>query len=178
MVLLFAPFISKAFIENFTATISLYFTNFEFNASLYYLIRWVGYQTVGWNIIDIAGKVLAMLVIVFVLSLSFFRTAKTSAQLKVLLLFSSSFYLLLSTTVHPWYLCVPLVLSVFTKYRFMLVWSYMIVLSYSAYGSGGFQENFWLVGLEYLVVIGYFIWEVNRNKPLKNTNNSSVSTLH
>src|SRR5690606_41997174 len=91
--------------------------------------------------------------------------SKDLSQLLVLMLFGSCFYYLLSTTVHPWYLTVPLVLSVFTKYRFMGVWSFMIVLSYSAYGPGGFQENLWLVGLEYLVVMGVFVWEVVWKKP-------------
>ena len=160
VVLLFLPFLSIAFIENFAATISLYFTSFEFNASVYYLIRWIGFETVGWNIIGTAGKVLPVMVVLFLLYLSFFKKAKDLNRLLVLMLFGICFYYLLSTTVHPWYLTVPLVLSVFTKYRFMLVWSFMIVLSYSAYGPGGFQENLWLVALEYVVVIGFFVWEL------------------
>ncbi len=160
VVLLFLPFLSTVFIENFTATLSLYFSSFEFNASIYYLIRWVGFETVGWNIIGTVGKILPIIVVLFLLYISFFRKTKNFHQLLVLLLFGICFYYLLSTTVHPWYLVVPVVLSVFTKYRFMLVWSFMIVLSYSAYGAGGFQENLWLVGLEYVVVIGVFGWEV------------------
>ncbi|MBV1924303.1 MAG: mannosyltransferase, partial [Flavobacteriaceae bacterium] len=64
------------------------------------------------------------------------------------------------TTVHPWYVATPLLLTIFTKYRFPLVWSFMVILSYSAYGSEGFSENLWLVALEYFVVIGFFLWEV------------------
>ncbi len=160
VVLLFLPFLSIAFIENFAATISLYFTSFEFNASVYYLIRWIGFETVGWNIIGTAGKVLPVVVVLFLLYLSFFGKAKKLSQLLVLMLFGICFYYLLSTTVHPWYLVVPLVLSLFTKYRFMLLWSFMVVLSYSAYGPGVFQENLWLVALEYVVVIGFFVWEL------------------
>ncbi len=165
--LLFLPFLSGAFLQNFSKTISLWFVNFEFNASVYYIIRWVGYETVGWNIIGTAGIVLPVVVIMLLGYLSFFGKAKTLSQLLVLMLFGSCFYFLLSTTVHPWYLTVPLVLSVFTRYRFMLVWSFMIVLSYSAYGPGGFQENLWLVALEYLVVIGFFVWEVSTNSVKK-----------
>jgi len=160
VVLLFLPFLSIAFIKNFAATLSLYFSSFEFNASVYYIIRWIGFETMGWNIIGTAGKVLPVLVVLFLLYLSFFKKAKNLNHLLVLMLFGICFYYLLSTTVHPWYLTVPLVLSVFTKYRFMVVWSFMIVLSYSAYGAGGFQENLWLVALEYVVVIGVFVWEL------------------
>ena len=160
LLLLFLPFLSSEFLQNFGTTLSLWFINFEFNASVYYLIRWVGFETVGWNIIGTAGKILPVFTLLFILYLSFFRKANTLQQLLVLMLYANCCYLLLSTTVHPWYLTIPLMLSVFTRYRFMLVWSFMVVLSYSAYGPGGFQENLWLVGLEYLVVIGVFGWEV------------------
>jgi alpha-1,6-mannosyltransferase len=51
-------------------------------------------------------------------------------------------------------------LSVFTTYRFPLVWSFVVILSYSAYGSEGFSENLWFIALEYSAVIGFFLWEV------------------
>lgn len=163
---LFVPFLSEAFFQNFSATLSLYFTSFEFNASVYYLIRWIGFETVGWNVIGTVGKFLPLAVVIFLLYLSFFKKVKNLSQLFILMLFGIGFYYLLSTTVHPWYLVVPLVLSLFTPYRFMLVWSFMIVLSYSAYPASGFQENLWLVSMEYLVVIGVFVWEVVLKRPL------------
>jgi len=176
VLVLFLPFFSEAFLQNFSTTINLWFTNFEFNSSVYYLIRWVGFETVGWNIIGTVGKILPVITLLFILYLSFFRKAKDFARLLVLMLFGFCFYLLLSTTVHPWYLTIPLVLSIFTKYRFMLVWSFVIVLSYAAYGEAGFKENLWLVGLEYVVVIGVFVWEVFWKKPtafIRATNTSS-----
>lgn len=160
VLVLFLPFLSDTFLQNFGKTLSLWFVTFEFNASVYYLIRWIGFETVGWNIIGIVGTILPVITLLFVLYLSLFRKAASIRQLVVLMQFGMCFYLLLSTTVHPWYLTIPLVLSLFTRYRFMLVWSFMIVLSYTTYGPGEFQENLWLVGLEYLVVMGYFVWEV------------------
>ena len=76
------------------------------------------------------------------------------------MLFGISFYFLLATTVHPWYIATPLLLSVFTKYRFPIVWSAVIMLSYSAYQKDITEENLWLVTLEYCAVIGYAIWEL------------------
>jgi len=163
VLVLFVPFLSEAFLQNFGKTLSLWFVTFEFNASVYYLIRWIGFETVGWNIIGTVGTILPVITLVFVLYLSFFRKAASIRQLAVLMLFAFCFYLLLSTTVHPWYLTIPVVLSLFTCYRFMLVWSFVIVLSYTAYGPGGFQEHLWLVALEYIVVLGYFIWEVKNH---------------
>lgn len=75
------------------------------------------------------------------------------------MLLGVSAYFFLSTTVHPWYIATPLILSIFTRYRFAILWSFLVYLSYYAYGNEQFQENLWLVAAEYLLVIGYFIWE-------------------
>ena len=162
----FLPFLSSEFLENFWSTISLWFQDFEFNASVYYIIRWIGFQTVGWNPIETVGKVLPLVVILFIIILSFFRRKYNAKGLITTMLFGISFYFLLSTTVHPWYIATPLVISIFTRYRFPIVWSLMVMLSYAAYTSAGFSENLWLVLLEYSVVIGYAIWEIS--KPNKN----------
>ncbi len=165
-ILTFTPFLSAQFISNFSATIALWFQNFEFNASIYYIIRWIGFKIVGWNLIESVGKVLPMIVIAFLLLISFFRNNKSFSGLITSLLFGISFYFLLSTTVHPWYIATPLLLCVFTNYKFPIVWSLVVIFSYSAYGINGFSENLWLVSFEYLTVIGYFIWEVfYKNKP-------------
>ena len=157
--LTFAPFLSSEFISNFAATIGLWFQTFEFNASVYYVIRWIGFETVGWNIIETVGKVLPIIIVLFILGLAFFRRNKSLQQLITAMLIAVSFYFLLSTTVHPWYVATPLLLSVFTKYKFPIVWSAMVFLSYAAYGAAGFDENLWLVALEYSVVIGVALYE-------------------
>ena len=159
--LTFLPFYSSQFVANFSETILLWFQNFEFNASVYYIIRWIGFKVVGWNTIEIVGKILPLIVIGFLLILTFFRKNKNFQQLIIVMLFGISFYYLLSTTVHPWYIATPLLLSIFSNYKFPIVWSLLVMLSYSAYDIDKFSENLWLVALEYLVVIGYFIWEVN-----------------
>lgn len=169
VVLTFLPFLSSEFIQNFSTTIGLWFQNFEFNASVYYVIRWIGFQIVGWNIIETVGKILPVLVLLFVLGIAFFRNNKTPQQLLTSMLFAISFYFLLSTTVHPWYIATPLLLSVFTKYKFPIVWSFVVMLSYSAYGKDGFDEKLWLVALEYLLVIAIATWEIflPKNKPVR-----------
>ncbi len=160
----FIPFLSPEFLANFTETIGLWFQKFEFNGSIYYIIRWIGFQTIGWNIIESVGKILPLITIGVLLLITFLRNNKTIGRTITAMVLSISFYFLLSTTVHPWYVAMPLALCVFTKYRFPLVWSATIMLSYSAYGLEGFKENLWMVALEYSIVIGYFIWEVSRKR--------------
>jgi hypothetical protein len=79
------------------------------------------------------------------------------------MLFAFSFYLFFSTTVHPWYLATLLILSVFTNYKFPIVWSFVIILSYLAYlqlNNADKSENLWVIAIEYLIVYSVLIWEV------------------
>jgi len=160
LLLSFAPFLSSQFVENFSTTLALWFQEFEFNASVHYVIRWISFKIVGWNLIETTGKILPGIVILVVLLLSFFRKNNSHEKLITAMLFAISIYFLLSTTVHPWYIATPLLLSVFTKYKFPIVWSLLVMLSYSAYGTAGFQENLWLITIEYSIVIGFAIWEL------------------
>ncbi len=160
VILTFLPFLSSEFISNFTATIALWFQDFEFNASLFYIVRWIGVEINGWDPIKIVGKITPFIVLAFVLALAFFRSNKNTPQLITAMLWSIAGYFLLSTTIHPWYVATPLVLCLFTKYRFPILWSAAVFLSYSAYGESGFKENLLLVSLEYTIVLGYTAWEL------------------
>lgn len=167
VIVTFTPFASTQFIANFTRTISLWFQTFEFNASIYYIVRWFGYQTVGWNIIETAGKILPLITISILLGITFFRKNTSTRQLVTAMLLGICSYYFLSTTVHPWYVAVPLALCVFTKYKFPIVWSFVIILSYTAYINPEFKENLWMVSLEYILVFGVLIWEVIKNKSIQ-----------
>lgn len=156
----FAPFVSTEFISNFSTSIGLWFQKFEFNASIYYLIRWVGFQVKGYNIIETAGKWLPVFIILILAGLSLFRRNDSLQRLISTMLLGISVYLFLSTTVHPWYLVTPLFLAIFTRYRFAIIWSFMVIFSYYTYSNTQFQENLWLIALEYLVVFGFFSYEL------------------
>jgi len=150
----------KNFISNFGSSIALWFGTFEFNASFYYVFRWLGFQLVGWNTIGTLGKILPMLIFLFILFLSFFIHSKGRKRIFVALLFGVSFYFFFSTTVHPWYIATPLLLAVFTSYKYTVVWSFVVMLSYAAYQQEVYFENLWLVAIEYVVVLGYLVYEL------------------
>ncbi|WP_248722094.1 mannosyltransferase [Seonamhaeicola sp. ML3] len=165
--LLFAPFFSMQFISNYAETVGLWFKNFEFNASLYYIARAVGYTFRGYNEIAVIGKVIPLLVVLFVLILTFFRDNKTLPQLITAMLLALSFYYFTATTVHPWYVATLLILSIFTNYKFPLVWSFVIILSYLAYmqiGNANKSENLIIIALEYTVVYGVFFYDLFKKK--------------
>ncbi|MFD0863551.1 mannosyltransferase [Sungkyunkwania multivorans] len=170
--LLFLPFFDLQFINNYSETVGLWFTNFEFNGSLYYVAREIGYGFRGYNEIQTIGQYTPFIVIFFVLAVAFFRKNKTAIQLITAMLLCLSFYYFVSTTVHPWYLATLLILSIFTKFRFPLVWSLVIILSYLAYGNEGNKENLWIIASEYSIVYGVFFWELFFKK---RTSTSSLS---
>ena len=158
--LLFLPFYSNELIENYSKSVGLWFRTFEFNASFYYIFREIGYLFRGYNEIEIIGKIIPVLTILFVGYITFFRKNATPKQLITALLFGLSFYYFTTTTMHPWYLATLLLLSIFTKYRFPIVWSFVIILSYAAYSNEIYKENLLLIGIEYILVYGFLIWEI------------------
>ncbi len=173
VLLTFAPFLSEQFLHNYKRTITLWFQTFEFNASIYFIVRWIGYQIVGWNVIETAGKILPLITISILVGLTFLRKNRTMPQLITGMLIGICIYYFLSTTIHPWYIAVPLSICVFTNYKFPIAWSFVIIFSYTAYIDPSFKENLWMVGLEYLVVFGAFIWEVYQNT--KSTNLKTIN---
>ena len=169
-ILTFIPFYNPELINNFTTTVTLWFQRFEFNASFYYIARAIGYSFRGYNEIAVIGKAIPIVIIGFILIITFYRKNKSMVELITVMLLTLSFYFFTSTTVHPWYLATLLILSVFTKYKFPLVWSFVIILSYLAYANSDNKENLWIIGTEYIIVYGVLIWEiVNKKGHLKSS---------
>nr|WP_282073241.1 mannosyltransferase [Polaribacter atrinae] len=164
IIILFLPFYSSEFVNNYANSVGLWFRNFEFNASFYYIFREIGYQFRGYNEIAIIGKITPILTILFLIVITFFRQNKSMIQLITALLFGLCFYYFTATTVHPWYLATPLVLSVFTKYRFPVIWTIVIIFSYQAYANTPWKENLWFVGIEYVILYGFLIFELLKNR--------------
>ncbi len=159
-VLLFAPFLSIEFVHNYTNTVALWFQKFEFNASIYYLIREIGYSYRGYNEIATIGKILSFTVLLFVLLAAFSKKNETTKGLIICMLFVLVSYFFTTTTMHPWYLATPLFLSLFTRYKFTLVWSLVIFLSYYTYANDSNINSYWVLLIEYGIVYSVFFYEV------------------
>ena len=166
LLLLFVPFFKDIGMENYFATIQLWFKSFEFNGSFYYLIRWIGYQIKGYNIIRQWGEISPWIITVMVLIFAFLRPKKKAQEVLSAMLFLLTAYYLIASIVHPWYV-IPLVfLSLFTRYSFPLIWSMFIPISYITYAHPNFQEEYRLIFLEYLIVIIAMIYEISKKKTL------------
>jgi alpha-1,6-mannosyltransferase len=173
--LLFIPLLSIEIISGFRESIGYYFQKFEFNASIYYLVREWGYWMYGYNIIQTVGWKLGLLSILVILSFVLWdhhvnsklepqSHQASSVSLFTACLFVLSIYFLFSTIVHPWYIATLVAFSIFSKYRFGLLWSALVFATYVGYSQTGFKENLWLTEVEYLTVIGFLIYELNRSR--------------
>ncbi|WP_405384397.1 mannosyltransferase [Maribacter sp. LLG6340-A2] len=166
--LLFSPFYTPVFIDHYMSTLSLWFSNFEFNSSLYNIAKKtaVHFDAKPWEFIKEYGKITPLLTI-FIVGLFTFIPKKYDLN-RVLwsMMWVLTIYYFISTTVHPWYIIFLVLLSVFTSYRYSIIWSAAIVLSYYAYSQTDFKESLWFLGLEYISVLGYLIYEIvaHRNK--------------
>ncbi len=178
MVLLFIPLLDVEVFSGFIQSFELYFKNFEFNASIYYLVREYGFMTKGYNTIQSVGWKLGVLSAIGILIISLWPYtirkigSKWRLKLKInsfpsevaklpkVMMWVMLFYFLMTTTLHPWYITTLLMLSIFTQYRFVILWTGLIFLTYIGYSIQGFSENLYLIALEYIIVIGYLVYEL------------------
>ncbi len=194
-ILFFLPLLNMEIVYGFRESIGYYFKKFEFNASIYYLVREWGFWKYGYNIIQTVGVKLAIYCAVAILlyaiwdfiqnskfktldrKLSTFKLQPTTFQVSLLTayLFTLCIYFAFATIVHPWYTTTLLALSIFTKFRFPVVWTGLIFLTYSGYTTYGFSENLWLTALEYSIVVSYLGVECLRNvRPFRALNVKEV----
>ncbi|MEH6512660.1 MAG: mannosyltransferase [Maribacter arcticus] len=161
-VLLFIPFYSPDFIGNYTKTLSLWFSNFEFNASIYNIVKRtaVQFNAKPWEFIKIYGKITPILTITMVVLFTFLPKRKNLNKVLASMMWVLAIYYFMSTTMHPWYCIFLVLLAIFTSYRYAIIWSAAIVLSYFAYSQPDFKENLWLLALEYISVYGFLIYEI------------------
>lgn len=159
-VLLFLPLYDEALINGLSSSLTLYFQKFEFNASVYYLARTVGYWFTGYNIIEQLGPGLALFTFIGILVYSLFTNQK-SILMPVAMMWILLIYLTLATTVHPWYITTLIALSVFSQYRFAVLWSLLIFVTYAGYSITGYSEPIGLIVFEYLSLAIFTIYEVH-----------------
>jgi hypothetical protein len=160
------PMYFPEFGAHYSQTLRLWFSNFEFNASLYNIAEWVAVSRDAkpWEFIRQYGAVvpgLTALITLIVLAHPVIRLPKYWFGGALLVLCS---YYFLSATVHPWYVIFPLLLSTFTNFRFVYLWSATVVLSYLAYAGPEVEESNWILLIEYSTVFGFLIYEIIRNK--------------
>ncbi len=174
-IILFIPLLSIDFITGFTNSLGLYFQKFEFNASIYFLVREIGFWIYGYNQIGVIGPLLGVLTVILILVFTFF-VYKRDVSVPAILLGIHTIYLMLATTVHPWYIISLLSLSCLTNSRFAFLWSFLIFFTYLGYSNNGFEQPVLIIWLEYVLVFGMILIELF-NLRMKLLSSSSTHSI-
>lgn len=166
-ILCFTPLLIESSWVNFAQSLQLYQGKFEFNASIYYLVREIGFWIEGYNVIGYVVPYFSAATVILIAYFSWKKQPRTLAELVDLIVVIYLVYLLLQPVVHPWYLLPALGLSALRGKVTFLFWSFGAIFSYQAYGNADFQEKFLFLILEYsLVVFGiYFDYFLLKRKP-------------
>jgi len=154
----FIPFVFSDALDGILNSTSLYFQSFEFNASIYYLIREIGYLVKGYNIIATAGPLMGVLS--FSSMIIFNVAAPSKMKLPERMMWTYLIYFLFATTVHPWYVLPILFLGILSEYKFPVLWSFMVFFTYWGYAQSVYQEHLGIVAVEYISLMVFIVFEV------------------
>jgi hypothetical protein len=99
--------------------------------------------------------------------LSFYRFKKELLYERAMLVFF--IYFLGAAMVHPWYISTMVALCVFGRYKFPLIFSLLIPLSYYPYWLPVYDENMLVITAEYFLLFLFICFEWKRvNKGNRN----------
>lgn len=158
LVLAFLPLVYWNAWENFFQSLRLYQGKFEFNASLYYLFRAIGYELEGYNTIWYLTKVGMGCTLLGVVWISWKRSNANLFEIPSVWVHLYLLYFFFQPVVHPWYLLPGLGLSILSRQWTFLLWSFGAIFSYQAYSQNPVQEQTLFLGLEYgLVLLGLYL---------------------
>ena len=160
-ILLFSiPFLNLQAVSNYLSSIGLYFQAFEFNASIFYALKSASAQLASDSIVNTSLVLLPILSLTTIVIIAVRERRADWQSLFSSMLFCLTAYLLFSTFVHPWNIVPLVMLTVFTGYEYVIPWSFVIALSYSAYQALPYSENLWFVAIEYITLGGWMVYEL------------------
>jgi len=155
----FLPFFQLYTFENIGQSIGLYFQTFEFNASVFFLVREAGYLWKGYNVIQIAGPALGLIWLLILLSFFVRLKENNFKQFIRFCIWSFATYYFLATTVHPWYLITILALATIDRIYWVIIWTGLVFLSYTFYTSSGVIHHSEISWIQYGILTLAIIYE-------------------
>ncbi len=159
---LFSPLLWDGSWQYLLESLQLYQGKFEFNASIYYLLREVGFWIKGYNTIATLTKILSVMTFLWIVFIAWKKKPNSPIQMAEVWTLSYLVYLFLQPVVHPWYIIPAFGLSLLTKMKSLTVWSFAAILSYQAYSNPDNYENPGLLLLEYGIVGLAILWDYKK----------------
>ncbi len=163
ILVLFLPFIHNLELaQNLLSSLKLYYGNFEFNGSIFQLLKSGAWFLFGHD------PMLYISPVLLILTLSGFLIAYIKSSNIIIGSFWFIFtYYLFSAVVHPWYIIILVCFTPFINWRFALLWSALICLTYYTYTTLPYQQSTILTIIEYSLVAAAFTnewWKAKRVK--------------
>lgn len=161
--ILFLPFIyNLELAQHFIESIQLYYGKFEFNGSIYQILKAIGWERLHYNPIAYTSKILLGLTLAGFL-ITYFKSKNIFEGIFWLMFV----YAIFGAIVHPWYILILVAMSPFVKWRFGIIWSVLICLSYYTYRVIPYDESLTLVWIEYGLLGLYILYELFTKKLIK-----------
>lgn len=166
---LFFPLLDPVALKGFFTSVGLYFQTFEFNASIYYLVKWI----LPGQHHYLYAKILSALVAISIFLIAFleprpgapiskpfshewlmerFSPLPIDAKLLEGMVLALALYLLAATTVHPWYLVALVAFAALTRFRFPILWGLLILFTYITYRTTDYEQSTLVIIVEYCAV--------------------------
>jgi alpha-1,6-mannosyltransferase len=158
--LLALPFLNLQSVSNYFSSLALFFRVLQFNSIVYSIVRWIGFQNISAIILNLFNVILPALGFLGILLLSIKERVRGWQSLFSAMLFGMTIYFFTSANVHAWYLTSMVALSVFTRFRYAIAWSFLAIFAYVTYQTVPYAENLYVVTLEYFVVVAWMAYEL------------------
>lgn len=155
-----APLYKPEAVANVRRSLEKYYRLFEFNASIHYLARYIGREYYGVSLNKKNGPVLRAVFFALAVLLFVFFKVRSALDLMRAIFYLMIMFLLLSTTMHPWYVAWALVFVPFFPKASIVYLSGAVALSYLTYTSNPWMERSWVLLLEYLPTYGLLAYEL------------------
>lgn len=170
--IMFSPLLNPDIIHNISNSLGLYYHQFEFNASFYYVLKFIQQKIWGIRAPRLVGTILLLPTIIYLAS--YFLRHRTTNNNKLFepTLFVFTIYLLCSATLHPWYVILLVGISTFTNFYFPSIWAILIFSTYIHYSKYQQYEG-WVIAIEYFIVIICMTIEYKNYLRLSSANNLS-----
>lgn len=162
------PFWTPGFFAHFGSSLKLYVSYLEFNGALFEGLR----RLLGNALVKGTGLLSAITLIglgVYAIAL-WKRKRPTWPEAMLWLL---AIYLFGAQAVQPWYILPLVAFATLTGWRWPILWSLLIVPTYLTYSTVPYQQPYWWIPVEYVLLLAFMAWEMWRRSKTQESASSA-----
>jgi len=161
-IVLFVPMLIPILHGKLLNSVALYFGQFEFNGSFYYVLKFIEKSFDKYAPPRIVSLLLVLPMLYALFKGTVFVKNNPKIGLPTALLWFTLIYFLCNAVVHPWYLLPLLLYGIITQRFWTLLWSILILGSYLHYDSSLKEWMPYFVFGEYALLFALIFWEEKR----------------